>query len=81
MIANNGNTDGLFRGAFMQSGSPIPAGNFSHGQKYFDDVVGRTGCRGAKDKLGCLRKVPYAALRDAINASPGALAYQVRYKY
>jgi hypothetical protein len=26
MVANNGDNEGLFRGAFMESGSPIPVG-------------------------------------------------------
>ncbi len=32
MLANNGSTDGLFHGAFMQSGAPIPVGNYTRGQ-------------------------------------------------
>ena len=31
MITNGGDTEGLFRGAFMQSGSPIPVGDITHG--------------------------------------------------
>ena len=81
MVANNGNNEGLFRGAFMQSGAPIPIGNFTHGQRYFDDIVFRTGCDGATEKLNCLRRVPFASLRDAINASPGVFVYQVFLKY
>ncbi|KAF4576963.1 hypothetical protein EYR36_004947 [Pleurotus pulmonarius] len=38
MVANNGNHEGLFRGAFMQSGSPIPVGDISHGQTYYDAI-------------------------------------------
>ncbi len=33
MLINGGDTEGLFRGAFMQSGSPIPVGDIEHGQK------------------------------------------------
>jgi hypothetical protein len=29
MVANGGNPEGLFRAAFMQSGSPIPAGDIT----------------------------------------------------
>jgi hypothetical protein len=32
MLTNGGNTGGLFRGAFMQSGAPIPIGDISDGQ-------------------------------------------------
>ncbi len=33
MIAYDGDTQGLFRAAFMQSGSPIPVGDLEGGQK------------------------------------------------
>ncbi|KIM43069.1 hypothetical protein M413DRAFT_26269 [Hebeloma cylindrosporum] len=55
MLANGGNTEGLFRGAFMQSGAPIPVGDITHGQQYYDAVVKQTGCSGAADTLDCLR--------------------------
>ncbi|KAF8964270.1 Alpha/Beta hydrolase protein [Flammula alnicola] len=68
MLANGGNTEGLFRGAFMESGAPIP--------KYYDAVVSATGCSGSADTLACLRTVPYATLKAAINQSPGIFDYQ-----
>ncbi|KAJ7599914.1 carotenoid ester lipase precursor [Mycena floridula] len=76
MLTNGGNTEGLFRGAFMESGSPIPVGDISHGQPYYDAVVSETGCSGATDTLACLRTVPYAKLKAAINQSPGIFSYQ-----
>ena len=30
MLTNGGNTEGLFRAAFMQSGSPPPVGDITH---------------------------------------------------
>ncbi|KAJ6570994.1 Alpha/Beta hydrolase protein [Mycena vulgaris] len=42
-----GDTEGLFRGGFMQSGSPIPVGPVGpveNGQKYYDAIVDKTGC-------------------------------------
>ncbi len=33
MVANDGDTEGLFRAAFMESGSPIPVGDIMNGQK------------------------------------------------
>ena len=78
MVANGGDTEGLFRGAFMQSGSPIPIGDITNGQKYYDALVAQTGCTGAADSLQCLREVPYDKIMDAINDSPGILSYQVR---
>ena len=77
MLANGGNTEGLFRGAFMQSGAPIPVGDITNGQQYYDAIVKETGCSGAADTLDCLRTVPYGSLKAAINKSPGIFDYQV----
>ncbi|KAF8073585.1 carotenoid ester lipase precursor [Lyophyllum atratum] len=76
MIANNGNTEGLFRAGFMQSGSPIPVGGIENGQKYYDALVSQTGCSASSDTLACLRTVPYATLKAAINRSPNIFSYQ-----
>nr|GAT47596.1 predicted protein [Mycena chlorophos] len=76
MIANNGNNEGLFRGGFMESGSPIPVGPLENGQKYYDEIVDYVGCSSASDTLECLRTVPYATLLDAQNASPFIFDYQ-----
>ncbi|KAK7688643.1 hypothetical protein QCA50_008181 [Cerrena zonata] len=76
MVTNGGNTEGLFRGAFMQSGSPIPVGDITHGQKFYDAIVAETGCSSASDTLQCLREVPFDTLMDAVNDSPGIFAYQ-----
>ncbi|KAJ6554988.1 Alpha/Beta hydrolase protein [Mycena vulgaris] len=76
MLANGGNTEGLFRAGFMQSGSPIPVGPVENGQKFYDAIVKQTGCSGATDTLACLRTVPYASIKSAIDASPGIFSYQ-----
>jgi len=81
MLANGGNTEGLFRGAFMESGAPIPVGDLTHGQKYYDSLVKDTGCTGAQDTLQCLREVPYLKLKAAINNTPSIFAYQVRLRH
>jgi acetylcholinesterase len=61
----------------MQSGSPLPVGDVSEGQKYYDALVSETGCSNASDTLQCLREVPYEALLDAVNQSPNIFSYQV----
>ncbi|KAF4617351.1 hypothetical protein D9613_005823 [Agrocybe pediades] len=76
MLANGGNTEGLFRAAFMESGAPIPVGDITHGQKYYDSIVADTGCSKAADTLACLRTVPYASLKAAINKTPGIFSFQ-----
>ncbi|TFK60177.1 carotenoid ester lipase precursor [Pluteus cervinus] len=76
MVANNGNSEGLFRGGFMESGSPIPVGDITNGQRYYDDIVSQTGCGGTADTLECLRTVPYSTLKAVVNKSPGIFSYQ-----
>ena len=71
LVTNGGDPEGLFRAAFMQSGSPIPIGDISEGQPTYDFLVSETGCGGAKDTLECLRGVPYATLKAAIDMTPG----------
>ncbi|KIJ09787.1 hypothetical protein PAXINDRAFT_102175 [Paxillus involutus ATCC 200175] len=76
MVTNDGNPDGLFRAAFMQSGSPFPVGDILKGQKYYDALVSETRCSSASDTLQCLREVPYETLLDAVNKSPNLFSYQ-----
>ncbi len=78
MITNGGDNEGLFRGAVMQSGGPIPVGDIEHGQRYFDDLVEKTGCQGSQDTVECLRKVPYTTFKRAMDSSPNMFSYQVR---
>ncbi|KIJ12829.1 hypothetical protein PAXINDRAFT_117796 [Paxillus involutus ATCC 200175] len=76
MVTNGGNPDGLFRAAFMESGSPLPLGDISLGQKYYDAIVSETGCSNVSDTLQCLREVPYETFLDAVNQSPGSFSNQ-----
>lgn len=78
MLVDGGNTGGLFRAAFLQSGSPMPVGDITNGQVHYDALVQQTGCKSAADTLDCLRKAPYATLKAAIDKSPSIFAYQVR---
>ncbi|KAJ3486531.1 hypothetical protein NLI96_g4177 [Meripilus lineatus] len=77
MVTNGGDTEGLFRGAFMQSGSPLPVGDITNGQKYYDALVAQTNCSGATDTLQCLREAPYDKLKAAVDDSPSVFSYQV----
>ncbi|KAI9454056.1 carotenoid ester lipase precursor [Lactarius psammicola] len=76
LLTNNGNQDGLFRGAIMQSGGPIPVGDIENGQQYYDHMVEKTGCSHSADTLGCLRNVPYSTFKKAMDDSPNFFAYQ-----
>lgn len=77
LVANGGNNEGLFRGAFMESGSPIPVSDITDGQADYDAIVQETGCQGSADTLECLRQVPFDTLMAAVNDSPGIFARQV----
>jgi cholinesterase len=79
MLTNGGDTEGLFRAAVMQSGAPIPVGDIENGQIYYDAIVDGTGCSGATDTLQCLRTVPYAKLKAAVDDTPNILSFQVTF--
>jgi carboxylesterase type B len=64
-----GNNEGLFRGAILQSGAPVPVESEIRGQRSFDVVAKGTNCYTARDKIACLRAVPYAKLHAAISKS------------
>ncbi|KAI0046110.1 alpha/beta-hydrolase [Auriscalpium vulgare] len=76
LVTNGGNSEGLFRGAFMQSGSTQSIGPIADGQRYYDALVANVSCAAANDTLQCLREAPIDKLRTAINASPGMFAFQ-----
>lgn len=62
-----GNNEGLFRGAILQSGAPVPVESEIRGQRSFDVVAKGTNCYTALDKIACLRAVPYEKLHAAIS--------------
>ncbi|KAH9968419.1 carotenoid ester lipase precursor [Lactifluus volemus] len=76
MLVNKGNQGGLFRGAVMQSGGPIPVGNIENGQQYYDWMVDKTACSGSLDTLECLRNVSYGRFKYAMDTSPNFFAPQ-----
>ncbi|KAG0694972.1 Alpha/Beta hydrolase protein [Suillus ampliporus] len=76
MVTNGGNTEGLFRAAYLESGAPISVGDITHGQVYYDFIVDQTGCASSSDTLQCLREVPYNTLMDAVNQTPTFFGYQ-----
>jgi hypothetical protein len=59
----------------QQSGSPMKIPSVLEMQHYFDDLVNTTNCTDAKDRLGCLRVVPYSQLIQAVNLQPNMLSY------
>ncbi|KAF6813963.1 carboxylesterase family protein [Colletotrichum plurivorum] len=71
LVGFDGDNQGLFRAAILESGNALgPAinspGDFnSNYQPYYDHVVDFVGCGGALDTLDCLRKAPFERLFGA----------------
>jgi acetylcholinesterase len=79
MVTNKGQQGNLFRGAFMNSGSPIPVGpiDSAKSQAVFDFVSDTVGCRDEDKTLACMRLVPYSALKAAIDLTPGFVSCKI----
>lgn len=78
IVANQGDNEGLFHGAIMQSGSPQTTIDISGGQRHYDRLVHNMGCSGSDDTLDCLRDVPYDKMKQAVeDLSPGMFGYEV----
>ncbi|KAI0056029.1 carotenoid ester lipase precursor [Artomyces pyxidatus] len=75
MLTNGGHNEGLFRAGFMQSGSPAPVGPTTASQPVYDAFVANAGCSHSRDTLQCLREVPVAKIRAAMNASPSIFSF------
>jgi acetylcholinesterase len=59
--AYDGNTNGLFRAAILESGSSVgaPLNGTEWYQHMYDNLTESVGCSNARDSLKCLRNVPY----------------------
>ncbi len=80
MVVNHGDNEGLFQGAIMQSGGPIPVGDIDHpnAQDIYDSFVKDAACDNSADTLECLRSIPYPRFKYAMDSSPNFFAYRVR---
>ncbi|KAK8102419.1 hypothetical protein PG984_015565 [Apiospora sp. TS-2023a] len=75
LVAYDGKHDNLFRGAMMESGSPVAIfGTAKSWQPYFDALVAKTGCDAdaRADRVGCLRALPWQTLNALFNSSAPA---------
>ena len=72
MLYNNGDPEGLFRAAFMESGSPLPTGFVDNplSQATFDQFVANTGCSASEEPIACLRNVSTDVFTQAVNEAP-----------
>jgi acetylcholinesterase len=62
--AYDGNNDGLFRAAILESGGSVgpPLNGTDWYQHMYDNLTATVGCSNSKDSLQCLREVPYDAI-------------------
>ncbi|KAF7595633.1 hypothetical protein BBP40_005381 [Aspergillus hancockii] len=67
LIANDGNNEGLFRAAIMESGNANgpPWNGTEWYQPMYDRIVNKTSCSASSDTLQCLRDIPYETLYDS----------------
>jgi len=77
MVAYGGRAEGLYHSAFMQSGAPIPVGDITEGQKYFEFLVSETGCHNETDPLECIRYVPLEKLKAVVDRTANYFSYEV----
>ncbi|PCH36167.1 sterol esterase [Wolfiporia cocos MD-104 SS10] len=75
LLLNNGDNEGLFRAAIMESGSPYALRNYTAGQPFYDTLLNYTNCSSSADTLACLRHAPYEQLMAAVNATPNGFDY------
>ncbi|KZV76147.1 alpha/beta-hydrolase [Peniophora sp. CONT] len=78
MVTNNGDSEGLFRGAFMQSGGTMSTGSVEDGQPFFDDLAVDAGCGSSLGSIAvfdCLRNASLADLRSALKPSRNLFDY------
>ena len=74
MVLNDGDTEGLFRGAIMASGAILKVKDYKQEQGTFDFFARCTGCNSG-DKLACLRTVDYNKLYNCLQQVPNFFTY------
>lgn len=67
-MAYGGDTQGLFRGAIMVSGTFFGFGqrNLPQSQQVYDNITLHAGCAEAVDSLQCLKALPFEALNQTV---------------
>ncbi|KZV67208.1 carotenoid ester lipase precursor [Peniophora sp. CONT] len=78
MLTNGGDTEGLFRAAFMSSGGPLPTGSVEHVQDRWDNFATIAGCGdflGKASVFECLRNASLEDIRAGQDASGSIFGY------
>lgn len=78
MVAYDGNLNGLFQGAVMESGSAALLQDITSTkqQENYDFLVAQTNCNTASDTLSCLRQAPYQAILNTTLETNALLSYE-----
>ncbi|KAF9055813.1 carotenoid ester lipase [Panaeolus papilionaceus] len=76
MFAHHGDAGNIFHAVFLQSGGPIPVGDTSHGQKYYNYLSEQSNCANAPDTFECMRQVPFAQYQALVDTTPDILSYE-----
>ncbi|VDC07067.1 unnamed protein product [Peniophora sp. CBMAI 1063] len=78
MLTNGGDTEGLFRTAFMSSGGALPTGTVENVQDRWDNFVTIAGCGsflGGSSVFDCLRNASLEAILAGQDASGSVFGY------
>ncbi|KAI0657904.1 carotenoid ester lipase precursor [Cubamyces menziesii] len=76
MVANGGDSEGLFRAGWMDSGTVKSASSVTTLQPTFDSIASEVGCTpGSAGVLDCLRGVSTEALSAAMDKTPTIFTY------
>ncbi|KAI0028478.1 carotenoid ester lipase precursor [Vararia minispora EC-137] len=78
LLTNDGDTEGLFRAAIVDSNLELATTDGVPGQKVFDEFARNAGCGDALRSLAvfdCLRMTPLDTIRNATDPTPGVLSY------
>ncbi|KAJ5412022.1 uncharacterized protein N7487_006381 [Penicillium crustosum] len=69
LVTNNGDNEGLFRAAIMDSGNAVgpPYNGTEWHQPMYNRIVERAGCTNSTNTLQCLRELPYTTLYNTAN--------------
>ncbi|KAJ5373753.1 hypothetical protein N7517_005759 [Penicillium concentricum] len=69
LVTNNGDNEGLFRAAIMNSGNAVgpPYNGTEWHQPMYNRIVERAGCINSPNTLQCLRELPYPAFYSIAN--------------
>ncbi|KAJ7690242.1 Alpha/Beta hydrolase protein [Mycena rosella] len=77
LLSNKLNTNTLFRGAFLESGSPASMKSVADcdGQPFYDGLVDANNCTGSQDTFACLRRVPFDAFMATVNRTDNVFSF------